>query len=497
MCRILHLGNCFVATAQMQGNLTEVCKYFDTDTKADIIEPAIPLKKYASDTEPSSEGPRLACGHLVEDPQKDCLVCDKHCASKKAGSKVVAGSSSNCNVSRLSCGHCFNDLREECKECQKHYADKEAGSKLVAGGSSSSCRDWLDGHRVDGEVCQKHYAEKDTVATATRMSKSAPVTSASTLDPLDARQCLHAEIKRDCMVCVEHQARVNSDEFAQSEIRHFVHTRRKSQQSLKVVNEEDAVSESEAAAQQTSTFQEAETSAAEEQKLELQDECVSGDSNAVSTNPWANWKPTFASKSENKPEELYAEPLSRVVADEIQRQRSSKFRGEGRFQEDREGRVCWDDRVKAQNFPREPAMTREQSDDIGRLCKLIYFALHNVLSRVPPNPKGDRVRRVRDESEFKKFGMAMRIFRYISRFTYTEEQWCEPKAVLEAVLIEFDHLCGKYPGNTCIKGFEFADEYERDFLARMITRAFLAHDLCYGRSYGFAYGKAVLLPRDR
>ena len=40
------------------------------------------------------------------------------------------------------------------------------------------------------------------------------------------------------------------------------------------------------------------------------------------------------------------------------------------------------------------------------------------------------------------------------------------------------------------------DEYERDFLARMITRAFLAHDLCYGRSYGFAYGKAVL-PRDR
>ena len=186
-----------------------------------------------------------------------------------------------------------------------------------------------------------------------------------------------------------------------------------------------------------------------------------------------------------------------MVADEIKRQRSSKFRGEGRFQEDREGRVCWDDRVKAQNFPREPAMTREQSDDIGRLCKLIYFALHNVLSRVPPNPKGDRVRRVRDESEFKKHGMAMRIFRYISRFTYTEEQWCDPKAVLEAVLIEFDHLCGIHGTRTGIHGFAFADEYERDFLARMITRAFLAHDLCYGRSYGFAYGKAVLLPRDR
>ena len=142
-------------------------------------------------------------------------------------------------------------------------------------------------------------------------------------------------------------------------------------------------------------------------------------------------------------------------------------------------------------------MTRAQSDDIGRLCKLIYFALHNVLDRVPLNFSGGKIRRVRDESEFKKFGMAMRVFRYISRFTYTEEQWCEPKAVFDAVLIEFDHLCGKYHGNTGIKGFEFADDYERDFLARMITRAFLAHDLCYGRSYGFAYGRAVLLPRDQ
>jgi len=123
--------------------------------------------------------------------------------------------------------------------------------------------------------------------------------------------------------------------------------------------------------------------------------------------------------------------------------------------------------------------------------------LHNVLDRVPLNPKGGKVRRVRDESEFKKFGMAMRIFRYISGFTYTEEQWCEPKAVLEAVLTEFDHLCGKHGGNTGIKGFKFVDEYEREFLARMITRAFLAHDLCYGRSYGFAYGRALLHLRDR
>jgi hypothetical protein len=299
------------------------------------------------------------------------------------------------------------------------------------------------------------------------------------------------------MVCVEHQARVNSDESAQSEIRHLVCTARKLQQSLEVVNEDAAVSESDAAEQQTSTFKGAETFAAEEEKFEVEDECVNGDSSAVSTNLWANYKPTFSSRRDNRPEELYAGPLSRVVADEIEKQRSSKFRGEGRFQEDREGRICWDDRVKAQNFPREPAMTREQSDDIGRLCKLIYFALHNVLDRVPLNPYGGKVRRVRDESEFKKFGMAMRIFRYISRFTYTEQQWCDPKAVLEAVLIEFDHLCGIHGRKTGIHGFAFADEYERDFLARMITRAFLAHDLCYGRSYGFAYGKAVLLPRDR
>jgi hypothetical protein len=152
------------------------------------------------------------------------------------------------------------------------------------------------------------------------------------------------------MVCVEHQARVNSDEFAQSEIRHFVPTGRKLQQLLKVVNEDDAVSESDAAEQQTSTFQGAETSAAEEGKFEVEDECVNGASNAVSTNPWANYKPMFASRRENKPEELYAEPLSRVVADEIERQKSSKFRSEGRFQEDREGRICWDDRVKAQNL---------------------------------------------------------------------------------------------------------------------------------------------------
>jgi hypothetical protein len=44
-------------------------------------------------------------------------------------------------------------------------------------------------------------------------------------------------------------------------------------------------------------------------------------------------------------------------------------------------------------------------------------------------------------------------------------------------------------------GLIFFDSYEREFLARMITRAFLAHDLCYGRSLGFGYSRVILLPR--
>jgi hypothetical protein len=159
--------------------------------------------------------------------------------------------------------------------------------------------------------------------------------------------------------------------------------------------------------------------------------------------------------------------------------------------------MSWQDRVTSGYFPRKPEMTRAQMDDIGRLCKLMYVALHNVLDRCPLTLKGEKQRRVRIESEFMKHGMPKRVYEYISRFHFTEQQWCEPKAVLEAVLIEFDHPCGNHGTKTGIHGFAFADEYERDFLARMITRAFLAHDLCYGRSYGFAYGKAVLLPRDR
>jgi hypothetical protein len=93
-----------------------------------------------------------------------------------------------------------------------------------------------------------------------------------------------------------------------------------------------------------------------------------------------------------------------------------------------------------------------------------------------------------------KNGMAKRIFEYVSRFTFTEQQWCEPKAVLEAVLVEFDRLCGHHEKQHRIYGFEFVDEYERLFLARMITTTFLAHGVSHGRSLD---RKAVLRPRAR
>ena len=96
-----------------------------------------------------------------------------------------------------------------------------------------------------------------------------------------------------------------------------------------------------------------------------------------------------------------------------------------------------------------------------------------------------------------KHHMAKRLFKYISRFTFTEQQWCEPRAVFEAVQMEFDNLCGHHESHLQIYGFAFVDEYEREFLARMITTSFLAHGLSYGRSQDLAYSKAVLRPRAR
>jgi hypothetical protein len=177
--------------------------------------------------------------------------------------------------------------------------------------------------------------------------------------------------------------------------------------------------------------------------FEVEDECYDDGVAAVSTNLWADYRQVrLVSRPQIGPAELYAEPLSQVVAAEIEKQKSSKFRGVGKFQEEREGRISWEDRVTSRYFPREPEMTRAQMDDIGRLCKLMYVALHNVLDRCDLTPEGNKQRRVRIESEFMKYNMAKRIFEYVSRFHFTDQQWCEPKAVFEAVLLEFDRLCG-------------------------------------------------------
>jgi hypothetical protein len=244
--------------------------------------------------------------------------------------------------------------------------------------------------------------------------------------------------------------------------------------------------------QRTSTHAGAET-------FEVEDESNADDGvTAVSTNSSDDYRGVrLFSRPQISAAELYAEPLSQVVAAELEKQKSSKFRGVGRFQEEREGRMSWEDRVTSRYFPRKPEMTRAQMDDIGRLCKLMYVALHNVLERCDLTPKGEKQRRVRIESEFMKYGMAKRIFEYVSRFHFTDQQWCEPKAVLEAVLIEFDLLCGRHERKYQIHGFTFVDEHERQFLARMITRSFFAHGVSDGRSDDLVQKKAVLLPRAR
>jgi len=63
--------------------------------------------------------------------------------------------------------------------------------------------------------------------------------------------------------------------------------------------------------------------------------------------------------------------------------------------------------------------------------------------------------------------------------------------------MEFDHLCGYHDKQNCIYGFAFVDDYERLFLARMITTSFLAHGVSNGRSHDLVQKKAVLRPRAR
>ena len=178
-------------------------------------------------------------------------------------------------------------------------------------------------------------------------------------------------------------------------------------------------------------------------------------------------------KFEN-PHGHYAESLQSIASNNMDLQRSSRFRGPGAFQEDRSGRMSWEDRVEVDVFEKRPEMSRAQSDDVNRLCHVMYHALHSVLARCPLNKQGRPVRRVARESEFKKYGMAMRVFRYLRQFEYTEKQWFSPSATYLVVHRELDSLMGKGDPQLKIHGFHFIDEYEKDFLAHMITVSFLA-----------------------
>jgi hypothetical protein len=121
-----------------------------------------------------------------------------------------------------------------------------------------------------------------------------------------------------------------------------------------------------------------------------------------------------------------------------------------------------------------PEMSREQRDDVHRLCHVMYKALHTVLARCPPSKNGRPQRRVAQESEFVKYGMAMRVFQQLGQFEYTERQWFSPSATYMVVQREFDLLMGRGDKKLQIRGFCINDEYERDFYAHMITDSFLA-----------------------
>ena len=70
--------------------------------------------------------------------------------------------------------------------------------------------------------------------------------------------------------------------------------------------------------------------------------------------------------------------------------------------------------------------------------------------------------------------MVKRVFDYLKSYTYTQDHGCNPKAVFEIVLGEFDRLAS---GEVAIPSFKFIDDYEREFLARVVTRGFLSGGL--------------------
>ena len=88
-------------------------------------------------------------------------------------------------------------------------------------------------------------------------------------------------------------------------------------------------------------------------------------------------------------------------------------------------------------------MSRDQSDDVGRLCNLMYHALHNVPARCPYRKQGKPQRRVVLESEFMKYGMAKRVFEFLKKNEYSQKQWFSPSATYQVVQLELGFLMGE------------------------------------------------------
>ena len=149
--------------------------------------------------------------------------------------------------------------------------------------------------------------------------------------------------------------------------------------------------------------------------------------------------------------------------------------------------MSWEDRQATSVFEREPEMTRTESDDVNRLCKIMYLALHDVLNRIPLTKKGKQQRRVEQESEFMKYGMVKRVLNYLKGYTYTQDQWCNPKAVFEIVLEEFDRLTGSEGSKLALPNFQFLHDHERKFLGRVATRGFTSGGLLRGRELNLRY----------
>ena len=81
-----------------------------------------------------------------------------------------------------------------------------------------------------------------------------------------------------------------------------------------------------------------------------------------------------------------------------------------------------------------------------------------------------------------KYNMAKRVFDFLRNCEYTETQSFSPSATYLVVQREFDFLVGRGDPKWKIHGFYFSDDYEKDFLAHMITVCFLACGVFHRRA---------------